>query len=80
MISTVAHHPFMVPSEFGEPHADIDANYQQAVKYTDYFLGQICRQLKELDLEDNTLLCVLGDHGVSFRNEFVRPGGCPMRS
>jgi glucan phosphoethanolaminetransferase (alkaline phosphatase superfamily) len=70
MISTVAHHPFMVPSEFGEPQTDMYANYQKAVKYTDYFLGEICQQLKTLGLEDNTLLCVLGDHGISFRNDF----------
>jgi len=40
------------------------------VKYTDYFVGQICQRLNELNLEENTLLCVLGDHGISFRNDF----------
>ena len=38
------------------------------MEFTDYFLSKVCEELKERDLLDSTLLCVLGDHGDSFRS------------
>ncbi len=67
MITSVSHHPFDVPEWFAEPAKDPYDKYVQSLEYTDYFLKQVCDELKERGLGDNTVLCVLGDHGTSFR-------------
>jgi glucan phosphoethanolaminetransferase (alkaline phosphatase superfamily) len=67
MITSAAHDPYEVPEWFGEARQNPYENYLQAVRYTDYFLGRFCEQLRERGLEENTILCVLGDHGETFR-------------
>ena len=72
MITSVAHDPYKVPAWFGEYKADPYEGYLQSIRYTDYFLGKFCKALKENGLEDNTILCILGDHGTSFRSKMGR--------
>jgi len=67
MITSVSHDPYDVPIWFDKPAKTPYEKYLQTVRFNDYFLGQICDKLKELNLEDNTILCILGDHGTSFR-------------
>ena len=67
MISSVAHDPFEVPSSFAQAAKNEYDKYLQAVRYTDYFLQQFCDKLKERRLDKNTILCIMGDHGTSFR-------------
>ncbi len=69
MITSVAHDPYDVPESFGPRLADQRARYHQAVRYTDAFLDELQERLAMLGLADNTVLCVLGDHGESFRPE-----------
>jgi hypothetical protein len=69
MITSVAHDPYDVPESFGPRLADQRARYHQAVRYTDAFLAELLERLAERGLAENTLLCVLGDHGESFRPE-----------
>jgi arylsulfatase A-like enzyme len=67
MITSVTHDPFDVPASFSQPAATLYEKYLQTLRYTDYFLAQLCDELKKHGLDKNTLLCVLGDHGTSFR-------------
>jgi hypothetical protein len=67
LITSVAHDPYQVPAWFAAPAQDDRARYAQALRYTDAFLESLCRRLDERGLTGHTLLCVLGDHGDSFR-------------
>lgn len=77
MITSVAHDPYDVPATFGPRLADREAAYLQAVRYTDAFLAELCRRLESLALLDETLLCVLGDHGESLRLDAQRTRWVP---
>lgn len=72
MITSVAHDPFEVPSWFAEPKQDPYEKYLQTVRYTDYFIEKVCGELAANGLEDNTIVCILGDHGTSFRTNQAR--------
>lgn len=67
MITSISHDPYEVPAWFDKPREDTYEKYIQTLRYTDYFLEQLCLALKERGLEKDTILCVLGDHGTSFR-------------
>ncbi len=67
MITTVSHDPYHVPAHFGKPKELPYEKFVQSLQYTDYFLEQLVKTLKERNLEENTILCVIGDHGTSFR-------------
>jgi len=67
MITSVSHDPYKVPSWFGEIKEKVYDNYLQTVRYSDYFLGQLCSALHDHGLDRNTIICILGDHGTSFR-------------
>lgn len=40
--------------------------YDEAIHYTDKYIGYILRHLEEAGCRDETLVCILGDHGESF--------------
>jgi glucan phosphoethanolaminetransferase (alkaline phosphatase superfamily) len=67
MTTSISHDPYEVPAWFGEKKETTYENYLQTVSFTDYFLKQLCQSLSEHGLEENTILCILGDHGTSFR-------------
>ncbi|NLX13263.1 MAG: LTA synthase family protein [Phycisphaerales bacterium] len=67
LMTSVAHDPFEVPAGFAPPEEDRYQRYLQTVQYTDHFLDQVCAELLRRGWDDNTILCVLGDHGISFR-------------
>ncbi len=69
MITSVAHDPYEVPAWYGQPAASRQGRYMQTIAYTDAFLGRLCEELAARRLEENTILCVMGDHGVSFRTQ-----------
>jgi len=68
--TSVAHGPgtYDLPEWFAEEKDTQYEKYLQAVKYTDYFLGKLLCELNAHGLEDRTIVCILGDHGGSFRN------------
>jgi len=68
MITTVAHDPYELPAWFSDPIDDRPAAYRRSVEYTDHVLGKLCERLDERGLTPNTVLCVLGDHGLSLRS------------
>lgn len=68
MLTSVTHDPYKVPGSFESAAATRFERYLQTVRYTDLFVGRVVESLKSRGMWENTLLCVLGDHGQSFRN------------
>ena len=63
---SVTHDRYEVPKWYGEqPKEDIDC-YRQTISYTDKFLSAFEDELSNLGLLDNTIFCVIGDHGEGF--------------
>lgn len=72
MITSVAHDPYVVPSWYGEPAEGKYARYLQTLRYTDDFLGELLLRLEVREALENTIVCVMGDHGDSFREDSRR--------
>jgi len=69
MLTSVTHDPYELPGESMSSNESPREKYLKTLRYTDSFLKQVCEKLKEKGLEKDTILCVLGDHGTSFRVE-----------
>ncbi|MCZ6697966.1 MAG: sulfatase-like hydrolase/transferase [Planctomycetota bacterium] len=74
-MSSVAHHPYEVPAWYGPAMDDPKEAFLQTVRYTDAFLKAIVDQLKKREIYDDTLLCVLSDHGEGFGEHDVMQHG-----
>jgi lipoteichoic acid synthase len=72
MITSAGHDPYELPAWYCEPAEDNYQRYLQCVRYTDDFIGELLERLRQLGIADNTLICVLGDHGESFRADLRR--------
>lgn len=73
MITTVAHDPYHLPEWFEpDPPENRFPRYLRAVEYNDAFVKEVMNRLEQRGLLENTLLCVMGDHGDSFRPEARR--------
>ena len=66
VLCSVTHDPYEVPEWFGIPAKEPLERYRQAIFYTDKFLAELDVELGNLGLADNTILCVIGDHGEAF--------------
>jgi len=77
MLTSIAHDPFEVPQWFEKPKEKEYDKYLQTIRYTDYFLEQLCAALHANGLDENTLLCIIGDHGTSFSTERAKGRWAP---
>ena len=77
MLTSIAHDPFEVPQWFEKPKEKEYDKYLQTIRYTDYFLEQLCAALHANGLDENTLLCIMGDHGTSFKTERAKGRWAP---
>jgi arylsulfatase A-like enzyme len=66
ILCSVTHDPYEVPTWYGAPAKEPFARYKQAIGYTDKFLSALDIELTELNLSDDTIFCVVGDHGEAF--------------
>jgi lipoteichoic acid synthase len=66
VLCSVTHDPYDVPEWFGQDPSDLVDRYQQTVAYTDQFIAALDVQLTNLNLTDDTIFCVVGDHGEAF--------------
>jgi lipoteichoic acid synthase len=66
LLCSVTHDPYEVPEWFGAPPREPLERYRQAVFYTDKFLAALDVELGSLGVTDDTILCVIGDHGEAF--------------
>jgi len=61
------HHPYVAPTSYGFPTTDEPLKrYLNSVLETDAIIGRIETELKNLNLADNTLVVITGDHGEAF--------------
>jgi len=66
ILCSVTHDPYKVPEWFEKPAEDPFQSYLQTIRYTDSFIAALDVELANLGLSDNTILCVVGDHGEAF--------------
>ncbi|MEA3225379.1 MAG: LTA synthase family protein [Planctomycetota bacterium] len=66
VLCSVTHDPYVVPEWFGEPEKEPVERYRQSIIYTDQFLAALDVELTRLNLADETIFCVIGDHGEAF--------------
>jgi len=66
VLCSVTHDPYEVPEWFGEAAKEPLERYKQSISYTDKFLAALDVELGNLGIVDNTILCVIGDHGEAF--------------
>ncbi len=75
-MSSVAHDPYELPKWFGDTPTDERSAYLACIRYTDAFVGEIIARLEQRGVRDDTLICIVADHGegmmdhdVSLHNE-----------
>jgi len=66
ILCSATHDPYEVPGWFGAPAREPLERYRQAIFYTDTFLAALDVELANLNLVDDTIFCVVGDHGEGF--------------
>jgi len=66
VLCSVTHDPYEVPEWFGVPAKEKFDCYRQTISYTDSFLAALDVELSNLKLSDETIFCVIGDHGEAF--------------
>jgi glucan phosphoethanolaminetransferase (alkaline phosphatase superfamily) len=77
MITSASHDPFLVPTWYAPPVQDRQQAYLQSIRFNDYFLSQLREALGQRGIEERTILCVIGDHGESFRFQGQGPRYIP---
>jgi len=66
VLCSVTHDPYEVPEWFDKPLKEPVERYRQSILYTDSFLAALDVELARLGLTDETIFCVVGDHGEAF--------------
>jgi len=66
VLCSVTHDPYEVPEAFGPVAKEPLQRYRQAIAYTDRFIAAFDTMLENLHLTENTILCIIGDHGEAF--------------
>lgn len=66
VLCSVTHDPYEVPEWFEEVKKEPLGRYLQAISYTDKFLAALDVELNRLNLANETIFCVIGDHGEAF--------------
>jgi len=65
-VCSATHDPYEVPEWYDELAETPAERYEQTISYTDRFIAALDVELADLGLTDNTILCVVGDHGEAF--------------
>ena len=73
VMCSATHDPYEVPEWFAVQEKEELDRYRQTINYTDKFLSEFYHELTRIDLLDNTIFCIIGDHGEAF-NEHGRSG------
>jgi phosphoglycerol transferase MdoB-like AlkP superfamily enzyme len=66
VLCSVTHDPYEVPKWYDKPKKDSLERYKQSVSYTDTFIARLDEELEKLGLKNDTIFCVIGDHGEAF--------------
>ena len=66
VLCSVTHDPYEVPEWFDTPAKEPIDRYRQSILYVDSFLAALDVEITKLGLTDETIFCVVGDHGEAF--------------
>jgi len=66
ILCSVTHDSYVVPSWYGPKQDSQEGRYLQTIAYTDRFLAALDALLIDLGLAEDTIFCVVGDHGEAF--------------
>ena len=66
ILCSITHDPYEVPKWYGEPDKEKIDSYRQAISYTDQFIEALDIEIANLNLQEETIFCVIGDHGEGF--------------
>jgi glucan phosphoethanolaminetransferase (alkaline phosphatase superfamily) len=66
ILCSVTHDPYEVPEWFDTPAKEPIDRYRQSILYVDSFLAALDVEIARLGLTDETIFCVVGDHGEAF--------------
>ncbi|MGB2865448.1 MAG: LTA synthase family protein [Sedimentisphaerales bacterium] len=66
VLCSVTHDPYEIPEWFGTSAKEPLERYQQSISYTDKFLAALDVELNNLGITENTIFCVISDHGEAF--------------
>ena len=66
VLCSATHDPYEVPEWFGDNEGEPIERYRQTIAYTDSFIKALDRHLAELNLTEDTIVCIVGDHGEAF--------------
>ncbi|MBN2316649.1 MAG: LTA synthase family protein [Sedimentisphaerales bacterium] len=66
VLCSVTHDPYEVPEWFGGVPEELLDRYRQAIFYTDKFLAALDVEMTQLNIAQETIFCVVGDHGEAF--------------
>jgi arylsulfatase A-like enzyme len=66
ILCSVTHDPYVAPEWFCTPAKEPVERYRQSIRYTDKFLASLDVELTRLGLAEETIFCVVGDHGEAF--------------
>ncbi len=67
IMCSATHDPYDIPDWYGgRASKDLVELYRDTIAYTDTFLRELDATLTRLGLRENTMLCIVGDHGEAF--------------
>jgi phosphoglycerol transferase MdoB-like AlkP superfamily enzyme len=66
ILCSVTHDPYEIPERLGEQAKEQLDRYRQAISYTDKFIAALDGELAKLSPREETIFCVVGDHGEAF--------------
>jgi phosphoglycerol transferase MdoB-like AlkP superfamily enzyme len=66
ILCSVTHDPYEVPEWYGTSAKVKTESYRQTISYTDSFLAALDVEISRMNLSDETILCIIGDHGEAF--------------
>ncbi len=66
IMCSVTHDTYEVPEWYGEQPKEEIERYKQTIEYTDKFIESFEQELSKLGIMENTIFCVIGDHGEAF--------------
>ena len=66
MVLSATHDPYEVPEWYADKAPEPLERYHHTLSYTDAFIKALDAEFVRLSLTENTVLCIIGDHGEAF--------------
>lgn len=69
-LTILSHHPYELPDQDFSKLSELE-KYKRTLEYTDKYISEIYKIFEKLDLLNNTLFIITGDHGEAFGNHNI---------